>query len=649
MQISRMHDLVQCTPMEISFQELHQEIKDHEWSPFVFKENYRKKNNFLHTDVLVADIDENLSCKDAMERLQQYQLAYSLTFTRNHLRQKNNKVCDRYRIVIPLMNRINSPLEYFFAWRSLSQIIPEMDMACKDQSRYYYPSLGVDPQYSTGILLDNGEKLDLPFDSAITYFLENAHTGLPGTWNVTLNKTAFSMAQKGLSLSDICRVIGDYAPGPLTAKDNMTIKSGFYAGTKQQGSSVVNFQKDLQENALLEKMFNASELSSDHFELLGYCLCFKKNYTQTEATTILLQSASGKQLGQELCERTIGKIYQLPPRFGDPIYNKIMEVVRSPYLKRQKQAVVADYKLNKEHEKTLQLMEEDKKRGTYTLKGTSELRQNQCMDDVERLRMAIKNRLFFITPELTKKVPLYGVELLLIGAISGRGKTNLVANIIEPLYRQGKRILCLTNEEILSDVTMRIAGFGVGLNPSSRSLWDYDGEEWVKIKKEMREISGSEDLYIVDNKLPGKDLQTNNNVSPLDLTNIDQIKTLLDSVERDDMKFDLVILDYISKIHGTDTKEILATTILSGIRYIEEWGKRNNCPTIVFTQLKDEDQGDFQNRIPGAKQIYTAVTNCIEIKTNIEKKETILINHKVRYGHLFTHLMKFDKGRYVDG
>lgn len=119
------------------------------WSPALFLDGYRSNKNWLSTpSVFVIDIDEHLTVEQAKTRLSSYNLNGAILSTRNHQKVKGDKpACDRFRVVLQLTSPIDNQADYAATWAFVATLFPEMDAACKDESRGYY--------YSTELLYED--------------------------------------------------------------------------------------------------------------------------------------------------------------------------------------------------------------------------------------------------------------------------------------------------------------------------------------------------------------------------------------------------------------------------------------------------------------------------------------------------------------
>lgn len=111
---------------------------DINYSPFIFKDNYRNENNSLlnYCNCLIFDFDDNIDLIDGIDLFKQYTCIVATT--RNHQKEKNGKVRDRFRIVLPLDKPLNTTKEDFKNTMSLLIYRYGADNACKDIARFYY-------------------------------------------------------------------------------------------------------------------------------------------------------------------------------------------------------------------------------------------------------------------------------------------------------------------------------------------------------------------------------------------------------------------------------------------------------------------------------------------------------------------------------
>ncbi len=127
------------------------------YSAHCFKDGYRKKDNTLvGFDLIILDVDSGTPLEIAKMILEDY--TYLISTTKSHQKDKNGEIEDRYRIILPMKNRLElDPEQYSKFMKALMDDIPiETDNACSDSSRFYY-SAECEHWYNEGELFD-GDK-----------------------------------------------------------------------------------------------------------------------------------------------------------------------------------------------------------------------------------------------------------------------------------------------------------------------------------------------------------------------------------------------------------------------------------------------------------------------------------------------------------
>lgn len=121
------------------------------YSLSTFKDGYRNKANFIQTGAIGLDFDEGLSLAEAEEVFKDY--LHIIAPTRSHRIEKNGKVEDRFRVVLFLSDIIQDSDVFEATWYSLKEKWPWLDKACKDASRFFYPSQFVYSISGTGLTI----------------------------------------------------------------------------------------------------------------------------------------------------------------------------------------------------------------------------------------------------------------------------------------------------------------------------------------------------------------------------------------------------------------------------------------------------------------------------------------------------------------
>lgn len=124
------------------------------YSPFQYRDNYRNETNsiLMNANCIFLDFDDGLSIDKAKSVFSDF--CYVLATTKSHQKEKNGKVCDRFRIVIPCETNIHLCKEDYK--ELMNDIITTYgaDKACKDIARFYYGYENAEVFYNFGELFD---------------------------------------------------------------------------------------------------------------------------------------------------------------------------------------------------------------------------------------------------------------------------------------------------------------------------------------------------------------------------------------------------------------------------------------------------------------------------------------------------------------
>ncbi len=135
-------DLAKFKPVEVKTVEVLNEIILRDpYSLSTFNNNYRTKDNFSQAQAIGLDFDAGVTLDEATELFKDYM--HIIAPTRNHQVEKNGVVCDRFRVVLFLEYPIKDNETFEATWYSLADKWRKLDKACKDSSRFYYPSQSI--------------------------------------------------------------------------------------------------------------------------------------------------------------------------------------------------------------------------------------------------------------------------------------------------------------------------------------------------------------------------------------------------------------------------------------------------------------------------------------------------------------------------
>lgn len=124
-----------------TFAELKKHILSVPYSLGIYKDGKRNKENFLQTDLIGLDFDEGVTLVEAAELFKDFN--HIIAPTKSHGKEKNGKVCDRFRVILFLSAPITDNETFEATWFSLYEKFPKIDKACKDSCRYFEPSSSI--------------------------------------------------------------------------------------------------------------------------------------------------------------------------------------------------------------------------------------------------------------------------------------------------------------------------------------------------------------------------------------------------------------------------------------------------------------------------------------------------------------------------
>lgn len=108
-------------------------ITSYAWSPFIFN-GYRRDENFVSTDLLVFDIDDEMTIEEAEEVIQELKVTCLCLPTTSHTEDHH-----KFRLIFPLAKTITDPDIFKATYHKYAQYFP-VDPACKDTARFYFGS-----------------------------------------------------------------------------------------------------------------------------------------------------------------------------------------------------------------------------------------------------------------------------------------------------------------------------------------------------------------------------------------------------------------------------------------------------------------------------------------------------------------------------
>lgn len=241
--------------------DLYDAVTQNAWSPSIFSGS-RSIESFLEANFIALDIDMGLTINEAEKRCEKANLEALIAPTVSH-----SDSLHKFRIIFPLLKAIKTQEAFDCTWKKLQELFPELDTQCSDSSRFFFACQDSEEAvYIEGDLLEviepkiifdqtnnykglytstqdfeDKEILEVLYGQVpkripdvVNYFLNNAHTGLPGEWNTTLNSCVFTLALQKVKKDAILHVVEKLAPDSLDKTDITTFNRAYKHGTEKR-------------------------------------------------------------------------------------------------------------------------------------------------------------------------------------------------------------------------------------------------------------------------------------------------------------------------------------------------------------------------------------------------------------------------------
>ncbi len=135
-----------------SIEKLAEVITKYNYSLGTFKNNHRSKDNFIQAEAIGLDFDGGYTLDQAKKDFDVY--SHIIAPTRSHRKEKNGVVADRFRVILFLSYPITDCATFESTWYRLAEVWPATDKACKDASRFWFPSSLVTSLKTDGLKVD---------------------------------------------------------------------------------------------------------------------------------------------------------------------------------------------------------------------------------------------------------------------------------------------------------------------------------------------------------------------------------------------------------------------------------------------------------------------------------------------------------------
>lgn len=257
----------------------------------------------------------------------------------------------------------------------------------------------------------------------------------------------------------------------------------------------------------------------------------------------------------------------------------------------------------------------------------------------------LKEQIMLVNEQLSSVIPFTKESLYLFCAYTGSGKSTTAANISYPLWKQGKKILVISNEETEQDVIYRIACIDLKLDFNDYKNGTMSKENQLKALSLFPSIS--EFVKV-------KDVSYSSGTVESVTSKVEGIKKLLELV-KNQTDYSCVLIDYFQliKYSISDPKKTSYENLNDLRIWLGQYIKSSTMPVVLFVQLYSQSKrqskgGDIDNRIKDCSAIVEPATVIIEIVPNYDSATSDFIIHKNRFGQPGKVVCGFESGRYVN-
>lgn len=258
-----------------------------------------------------------------------------------------------------------------------------------------------------------------------------------------------------------------------------------------------------------------------------------------------------------------------------------------------------------------------------------------------------KNGMVFLHENFRKWIPMWGGNIVLIGARTGGGKSSVAANLMystiqqkNPLTGKNRKVLCISAEETPTQVFARLTCL----------FKNYNFNEQDEFTEEQKK-----DIIDFIPKWARNGVSVIGEDGRGSTSTLEGIQSILTNLLETKTHYDLIMIDYIQKITTSKKNpQMQQFLVLKEVMNLLDSFK-NVYPgaIVVLSQIKAndaEDTLDFQDRLRGSKDIITPCTTALELVPDVKLLRSRFIVRKNRYkgstlgGHVD---MGYDRGRFV--
>lgn len=281
-------------------------------------------------------------------------------------------------------------------------------------------------------------------------------------------------------------------------------------------------------------------------------------------------------------------------------------------------------------------------RTEYRPRSKEELLKNILKDRSRRQHSLAVNYPFLCS--VFHEVYRFTMGFIIIGAKSGKGKSTVLAAMIEHIVQQNSiqgKILVISNEENTEDVYSRIACLMCGCDWVDYRSDNLTTDEYLLIDQAI--------MTVVDHVVVDSVTSEGN-----DFSYKEDFQAALEHAEKNQNTvngYSMIVFDYWQTVNQSKENPSKSSVDISkelGF-YMKEFAARVACPVIAFAQLKGDDALDIKDRVENDKTLYNHAQDFIEIIPNFDTQKSTFKFHKNRWGRLQGQFItaKFEAGRFV--
>lgn len=226
--------------------------------------------------------------------------------------------------------------------------------------------------------------------------------------------------------------------------------------------------------------------------------------------------------------------------------------------------------------------------------------------------------------------------LVLIGGVSGKGKSTLAANILSGFLstKENGEALVISNEESLGSIYNRVACVLLQLS----FFKFHNGKYPHKVKEQVRGVASEVIKRVKVCQADGWDMSV-----------MEDVQAMLEYAA--DGGAALALCDYYQTVN-TSRKEpqMESYTVHKKFGFwLKEYASKVPMPIVMFAQLKtDSEQHEIKDRVENDRTIVNHAFQVLEVVPDFEASNSTFKMHKDRFGGQTNSeiTMKFKEGRF---